>query len=339
MTSKPVRLTQRHIAELAGVSQAIVSLVVSGRTDATTRVSEPTRRRVLRVIEETGYSVDPAARMLAGRSNALIGVFTYESAFPRESSDFYAPLLRGVESAAEALGQDLLLFTSSRTQDGRRRLLHEGSRLRMADGCVLLGREMNGGELSALVDRGFPFVAVGRRDGDERIPYVGAAYCATVTELVTLAIERGHRRFGYVRLPYDSESTRDRLESFRSAVDQAGAEAVITASAPKNPDGVLDELAASDVTVVFVEDPEEASGIARSNRSADRPLSLVALGESDSQHNEATPITHLSAPRAEIGAQAVRMLTSILSGDDVPRRVLLPCAIVYPDATLGRAAT
>src|SRR5690606_41599836 len=126
-------------------SQATVSLVLNGRTDTTTRISDETRQRVLEMIRETSYMADPAARNLAGKANDLVGIFTYESAFT-DNSDLYAPLLTGVEAAAESLGVDLLMFTSARVVDGRRRLLEEGSRLGRADGCRVLGREGGGAE-------------------------------------------------------------------------------------------------------------------------------------------------------------------------------------------------
>ena len=115
MTQSPHsgRITQRRIAELAGVSQATVSLVLNGKADASSRIPERTRQRVLDVISETTYAPDPAARRLAGVGNRMIGVFTYESAFPTASLDFYAALLSGIEAEAERLGFDLLLFTSA----------------------------------------------------------------------------------------------------------------------------------------------------------------------------------------------------------------------------------
>ena len=85
--TKSQRVTQRTIAELAGVSQATVSLVLNGKADTTSRIPEATRRRVLEAIAETTYVADPAARSLAGVGNNLVGIFTYEQAFPNETSD------------------------------------------------------------------------------------------------------------------------------------------------------------------------------------------------------------------------------------------------------------
>lgn len=194
---QPQRMTQRRIAELAGVSQATVSLVLNGKANAYTRIPEETRQRVLEVIASTTYVPDPAARRLAGVGNKIIGVFTYEPAFPVASLDFYAALLTGIESEAEVLGCDLLLFTSAPVQGNRRSLFHPNNRLRLADGCLLLGQEMDAAELERLVESGFPFVAVGRRDA-EGVPYVAADYTSAAAELAGRAWDLGHRRFFYL---------------------------------------------------------------------------------------------------------------------------------------------
>ncbi|MBX6750018.1 MAG: LacI family DNA-binding transcriptional regulator [Micromonosporaceae bacterium] len=220
MPSTPRRVTQRDIARLAGVSQPTVSLVLNNRAEGDVRISPETRERVLRVIRETGYVADPVARRLAARFNRIFGVFTYEPAFPSGSWDFFYPFLLGIEEAAERIGCDLLLFTSAPVVDGRRRIFNQDNRLRLADGCILLGREIDAGELRRLNEDGYRFVAIGRRDdAGGPVPYVGADYASAVGELVRLALARGHRRLGYVGLADGVESTRDRRQGF---VDHTG---------------------------------------------------------------------------------------------------------------------
>ncbi|MFD0576520.1 LacI family DNA-binding transcriptional regulator [Dactylosporangium darangshiense] len=199
MPGTPRRLTQRDIARMTGVSQATVSLVLNGRSDADVRIAPETRERVLQAIRDSGYVADPIARRLAARDNRIIGVFTYEPVFPAGNSDFYHPFLVGIEEQAEALGSDLLLLTSAPVIDGRRRIFHEGNRLRLADGCILLGRSLDREELTRLVADGFPFVSVGRRaDAGGPVPYVGADYAGATAALVERAVALGHTRLAYL---------------------------------------------------------------------------------------------------------------------------------------------
>lgn len=217
------RVTQQDIARLTGVSQATVSLVLNGRTEADVRIAPETRDRVLRAIQETGYVADPVARRLAARHNRIIGVFTYEAVFPSGTGDFYHPFLVGIEERAESLGCDLLLLTSTPVVDGRRRIFHEDNRIRLADGCVLLGRSLDRDELARLVADGLPFVSVGRRDdAGGPVPYVGADYTAAVSELVRSAVTLGHVRLAYLGQGGGPESHADRMRGFGAAVKEAG---------------------------------------------------------------------------------------------------------------------
>jgi DNA-binding LacI/PurR family transcriptional regulator len=333
------RITQREIAELAGVSQATVSLVLNARTDTTARIPEETRQRVLEVIREKTYVADPAARSLAGAGNKLIGIFTYEHAFPQETSDFYTPLLTGIEREAETLGVDLMMFTSAPVIDGRRQILHENSRLRLADGCLLLGREMDAAELERLQASGYPFVAIGRRDVD--VPYVGLDYSTATTELARRAVAAGHRSAFYVRLSLTAESSRDRFDALRAEFAASGVELAVAESTAADSTGLgLDECwrqaRASGATVLFVEDPTDAEKLralaAASGVSVPSELSMVALGEKTKPQDRTVDFTRLSAPRNELGSRGIALLDQLLNGAngavELERQQLLPCVVV-----------
>lgn len=329
------RITQRRIAELAGVSQATVSLVLNDKADGAARIPEETRDRVLKVLRETGYVADPAARRLAGVGNKIIGVFTYEPAFPTESLDFYTPLLSGIEAEAEELGCDLLIFTSAPVVDGTRQLFHQHNRLRLADGVLLLGREMDADELATLVRDGYRVVAVGRRDAPD-IPYVGIDYASATESLLRRALELGHRRVMFLTDARGGESGADRLRGYEAALEGASVESTIRPT-----DGALiaaDWLAVRQFgpTLVVVESPTVGAAL-RDQAIVDgidvpTALSMIVLGSPSRASEHDVDFTRLAPPRAELGALAVGLLSRILSDDDEPAeselRTLIDCAIV-----------
>ncbi|MGC4820869.1 LacI family DNA-binding transcriptional regulator [Micromonospora sp. DT63] len=339
MTPPPRRVTQRDIARMAGVSQATVSLVLNNRTDADVRIAQETRDRVLRVIAETGYAADPVARRLAARFNRIIGVFTYEPAFPSGSRDFFHPFLLGIEEYAERVGCDLLLFTSAPVVDGRRRIFHQDNRLRLADGCILLGREIAGAELDRLNRDGYPYVAVGRRDdAGGPVPYVGAAYASAVSQLVEIALRHGHRRLTYVSTGTTAESSEDRRRGFHAAAATARSAGQMSALATEA-DTTIDALLADGTTVVFVEDFATAVALESATRrrglTVPGDLSIVTLGDPTVPVPTDITFTGFRIPREEMGRQSVEVLTGVIDGsaDGVQQR-LLPCEIVE-GSTLG----
>lgn len=339
MTSVGKRVTQRDIARLAGVSQATVSLVLNNRSDAEVRIAPETRERVLQAIQETGYVADPIARRLVSRFNRIIGVFTYEPAFPSGSRDFYHPFLVGIEEYAERVGCDLLLFTSAPVVDGQRRIFHQDNRLRLADGCLLLGRHIDPAELSRLNRDGYPYVAVGRRDdADGPVRYVGADYADAVRLLGERAQRVGHRRLAFLGTGPTAESSADRRRGFAAQADSAESALVLPATG-RTADSVLDEIVAAGATVAFVEDfaaAVELRGAAlRRGLTVPGDLSVLTLGDPTTPVPTDITFTGFRIPREEMGRQAVEVLAAVLegTGPEVPQR-LLACELVE-GTTLG----
>ncbi|MGW7679424.1 LacI family DNA-binding transcriptional regulator [Kribbella sp. NPDC054772] len=327
MADKATRLTQRDIARLAKVSQTTVSLVLNNRSDATARIPAETRDRVLKVIRETGYQADPLARRMTQQRNQILGVFTYESVFPSASGDFYHPFMAGIEDCAERLGWDLLLFTSAPVAEGRRRIFHENNRLRIADGCLLLGREIPSEELARLIAEEYPFVSVGRRDdADGPVPYVGADYTSATRTVVEQAQALGHRRIAYVGLGSGAESSADRMRGFR---DAAGARAPHVPTTDRSPGDVLDDLLERHITAAFVEERADAIALytAAAERGVDVPgdLSVVTLGDATRPAASDLDFSGFHVPRRAMGLRAVELLEAILSGTADEQQLLLPC--------------
>lgn len=339
------RITQKRIAELAGVSQATVSMVLNERRDGPARIPDSTRQRVLRIIQETQYVADPSARRLAGVDSQIVGVFTYEPAFPSESQDFYAPLLTGIEAEAEQLGCDLLVFTSAPVTDGRRRLFSGRSRLRLADGVLLLGVEMDADELDRLVDEAFRVVAVGRRESP-RIPYVGIDYVSAAEALVRRAIRLGHTQILSLHLGIEGESVHDRRTGVLAGVEGTAAELTELVAGPEDLEIAWEELTRLRPTLVIVEDTSLAEQlIARADfRGVSVPaeLSVIGLSAPNRRGTVGTRLTSLDPPRVELGRRSLALLARLLSDEDRPGdaelRTLLPCP-VHDGETLVAPAT
>lgn len=313
------RITQADVAAIAGVSQATVSFVLNDRVPAGVRISGETRQRVQDAIRITGYSANPVAQRLAGGLTQIIGVFTYEATFPRGGRDFYGGFLVGIEHAAEALGVDLLLFTSARVSDGQRRLTRDGwQRLGMADGCLLLGQHEGRGELQQLLDTNYPFVFIGRRDSaGGRLPYVGADYAAATARQVERLAAQGHRRIGYVGMRGSDQPTQDRVEGYRSAMKERG----LTARFVE-----LDDVAATaaeileqrltGVLVAPESHPDElVDELQRLGRRVPADLSVLLLGQPHDPRPGGRRWSGFLVRREEMGAAALHLLSRLIAAD------------------------
>ncbi|SEI11786.1 transcriptional regulator, LacI family [Rhizobium tibeticum] len=336
----PKRLTQHDIAKLAGVSQATVSLVLNGAPTALARIPQETRERVQHVIRTTGYVADPIARRMAKGLNRILGVFTYEPAFPSEQADFFAPFLLGIEEEAQAQNYDLLLLTGAGV--GReRKIFADGNRLRIADGCLVLGREFDRAELKRLVSGDYPFVAIGRReDAGGPVPYVGGDYTTGTRALVEKARALGHEKLAYVGPSGSAESVVDRWRGFAEAITE-GAELVLHVDDVGRSAGeILDAIVTCGATAVFfveLADAVRVEAVAR-ERGLSLPddFSAVVLGSHVRAERSHVQFTSFSIPREEMGRQATTMLVRRIEGAVPIEQILLTCEPVEGE-TLGPA--
>ncbi|MBZ2199390.1 LacI family DNA-binding transcriptional regulator [Occultella gossypii] len=304
------------MAALAGVSQATVSFVLSGRTPSGVRISEETRKRVLDAIRITGYSANPVAQRLAGGHNQILGVFTYEATFPRGGRDFYGPFLAGIEHAAEQIGVDLLLFTSARVVEGSRKLTRSGwQRLGIADGCLLLGQHEERAELQHLLDTNYPFVFVGRRESEGgRLPFVGADYRSATRRAALRACSLGHRRIGYIGASTRDQPTLDRMSGYQAAMTESGlaTQFVVPGDATQTAATIAD-LGLSAALLAPEVDPDELRlALSALRIRVPEDLSVLLLGQPHHQQPGPTRWSGFTLPREQMGARALHLLSQLV---------------------------
>jgi len=119
--------TLREIAHRADVHYATVSTILNGARSST-RVSDETRRRVLAIADELGYSANRAAQQLKTRKSRVVGLLTGGLENP-----FFARMVSLCSEALEEEGYDVLLATRRRD---------EASDLHLFD--ALVSRQLDG---------------------------------------------------------------------------------------------------------------------------------------------------------------------------------------------------
>jgi DNA-binding LacI/PurR family transcriptional regulator len=315
------RPSQRDIARMAGVSQGVVSVVLTGKAESK-RITPAIQARIRAAVAELGYVPDVAARSLRGGRNGLLGVHTFEQVFPVQPDDYYHEFFAGIEEKAVELGQDLVLFTSTQRPDGTRSIYASGSnRLRLADGAIILGLERNDDELARLAAEGFPFVFIGRLDlSGTPVPYVAVDYAAAVAGAVDRLASLGHRTVAYLGGLMRRGPQEQRRAAFAEHTRGAGLTTATDALMP--PDAVTPEwlgaVLGSGVTALMIETFELAEAVAEAAKrygcEVPRDLSAVCL-DSPPSGSPAAAWSYTAIPRREMGARAVTLLIAILDGD------------------------
>ena len=123
----------REVAKLAGVSPATVSRVING----TANVDEDKKKRVLEVVEETGFKPNLVARSLFKKSSKMIGVI-----LPNTSNSFFTEIIEYIESEAFVQGYKIVICYSN--NDSKKEIDNLNMLVSMnADGIILLANDIN----------------------------------------------------------------------------------------------------------------------------------------------------------------------------------------------------
>ncbi|WP_426625451.1 LacI family DNA-binding transcriptional regulator [Leifsonia sp. McL0607] len=329
--------TLSDVATFAGTSVPTVSKVLRGGTD----ISPATRDRVMIAVREVGYSKGvprPRARSLSSEAPPLIDLVVNHV-----DGSWANRVLVGVEREAAAANVDVVITIARDDGDWVSRLLR-----RPSQGAVIVLVDPTSAQLAALAAGGVPVVLVTPMSRPAApVPSVGVTNWEGGRSAAEHLLELGHTRFGVIAGGHDHLYNTARIDGFRSAVRDAGADEPHVAYADWNRELAAERatelLSAEDrPTAVFACSDVMALGVYDAARSLGLsiPGDLSVVGFDDGPEAEwATPaITTVHQPVAEMGAGAVGLLfqTRRRGGDDErsrPPRVELSTSLVARGST------
>ncbi|MBX3141550.1 MAG: LacI family DNA-binding transcriptional regulator [Trueperaceae bacterium] len=228
--SRPRTVTNADVAAAAGVSTMTVSRVVNG----TGRVSEATRQRVRKAIDDLGYQPNQLARSLTQGRTRTIGIVV-----PDITNPFFPEIVRGAEDAAWAAGYTVALANAVEDQARERAALRNLAGHRV-DGVIVCSPRLPDHELTDLLAAHPAAVLVNRK------VHGAPAVSLMVDDLlgahlaVGHLLGRGRTRLALLGGPDRSASAKYRREGFLAAMREAGVgvnEALLTHCEPNEEAG------------------------------------------------------------------------------------------------------
>jgi DNA-binding LacI/PurR family transcriptional regulator len=206
------RPTLEDVASRAGVSRALVSLVMRGST----RVSAKSRGKVLAAAAQIGYRPNAMARNLASRRTHTVGLLLNDLHNP-----WFAEVADGVERAAAENGYRVLIASGGGGPRGEERALDSFLELR-TDGVILAGPRLAAARIAAAaVD--VPIVVVGRAMRTSRVDTVVNDDRFGAELVVRHLIELGHRAIAHID-GGSGAGARPRRRGYEEAMRESGLE-------------------------------------------------------------------------------------------------------------------
>jgi LacI family transcriptional regulator len=309
----------RHVAELAGVSVATASRVMSGSTHP---VSERTRQRVLAAADSLSFVPNRLARALVTARSQTVGVIVHDISDP-----YFGDIVKGLEDGIHA--EDYQLFVANSDRDPEKELkcvrafdayqvdaiAFAASSLRYPDYAEALQNlvasfRARGGVVVLLSDH---FLEAPRVLFDNR---------RAAADMVAYLANRGHRRIGYIGGPADLEVSHVRLAGFNGAVAELGLDAgpeyiadgrfTVTGGG----EAMAELLERVDVTAVLAANDLMAIGATRRILSAGfavpDDISVAGLDDIAIAEYGPVPLTTMRIPTYEIGRLGASLLLAAL---------------------------
>jgi len=326
------RPTMEDVAARAGVSRALVSLVMRGSP----KVSEHRRDAVLRAADELGYSPHAMARSLASRTSNFLGVMLSDL-----HNAFFAEIVDGLDAYARDEGFELMINTGGRRAPRERQALASLLSFRPA-GIALLGPVVPASAIASAAEQS-PLVLVSRSSRLSTVDTVNddgqSGSGLAVDHLVSL----GHKDIVHIdggggsqasprRTGYIAAMRRHRLipHVIRSEyTDAAGAKAIRELLDTRGDQLPTAIVAANDFNAIGAISALEEAGL-----RVPADVSVVGYDNTSLAALRHVSLTTVDQPRIEMGRLAAEALLQRVRGERTrPVRHLLRPSLVVRSTT------
>lgn len=322
MGSNSVRM--EDVARRVGVSTATVSRAL--RTPE--KVSDPTRRRVVRAMQQTGYVQNLVAGSLASnRTNVIAAII------PSLDHPAWGKAIAATAEVLRRNGFHLLIGEGSFSIAEEEHLI-AAFLGRRPEGIILHGRHHSPRATKLLRGAGIPIVELGELKGRPLDMVASFSNFDAGKALTSYLLDRGYKRIGMVSLPREINPRHyQRWRGYRAALrerGQAGGDPLTvetTLDYRKGAEALLALLEREPQTdaVFFTNDVLAAGALfecLRRGWSVPGRIAIAGFGDQAIASEVVPPLTTVHIPREEIGSLAGRMLLDRANGKTVVPKIV-----------------
>jgi DNA-binding LacI/PurR family transcriptional regulator len=331
-----VARTLDELAALAGVSRATVSRVLNGGP-----VSEATRRRVLDLLERTGFRPNTAARTLASGRSGVVGVAMHIDPHLLFQDPYFAQLLQGMTDVISEQATGMMVWLGNRSKE---ETLDQILSMGLVDGVIVTADHLEDPLVDGLLASALPTVLIGHRRADATASYVDIDNVQAADAITSHLAGLGRRRIGHVTGTRGTVAAEDRIAGYRRSLQRAGIseDGLVVEGAFDKVSGALAALALLDrqVDAIFCANDASAEGAMEAIHGQGlRVPDDVALAGFDDLEFAAhldPPLTTVRQGIRQQGVEAANTLFQLLQDPGGgPRRVILPTELVIRQSTVG----
>lgn len=308
-------VTIKDVAKMAQVAPSTVSRVIANSP----RISDKTKRKVRKVMNEMGYHPNLNARSLAVNTTEAIGLVMPSSATKSLNNPFFPEVIKGISSYCHQEGYSITM-TTGESDDEIFQDVVKMVQGRRVDGIIVPYSREDDRVVPYLCEKKIPVVLIGKPSFENiGITYVDNDNVKAAKEITRYVINLGHTRIAFIGGFIKYAVTKDRLEGFCSAVQEANL--TIPKEYKKHfafnrEEGkkAVEELMslAKPPTAIIVADDLVALGVLSALREKDIPVpnqvSVVSFNNTLISELASPPLTTVDVNTYELGFEAAKCL-------------------------------
>ncbi|NOX60946.1 MAG: LacI family transcriptional regulator [Chloroflexi bacterium] len=329
------RVSIKDIAEAAGVSHSTVSRALHG----TGRMSDETRRRIVALAKEMGYTPDAQARSLVRGRTYTVGVVVTTIADP-----FVSDVVDGIEHVAQEAGYSVFL-SSSHIDPEREMAVVETFRQRRVDAVIVTSSRVGSLYADDLEEFGVPIVLINNQHEGQYLYSVSADEVQGARTATEHLLGLGHQRIGYIGSSFRPVSSRRRQLGYRRALEAHGIPynswLQVSPTVKRDVDAGragFEALWKHRPTAVFTYNDMTALGVMQAARARGviipDDLSLIGFDNIEFTQFVAPTLSTVHQPRKTMGRAAMEMALTLLRGELIEENdILFPCRLVVREST------
>ncbi|MCM3619000.1 LacI family transcriptional regulator [Sutcliffiella horikoshii] len=202
------------IAKKTGFSITTVSKVLNNYTD----VSEKTKKKILKAVEEMGYYPNSHARSLMTKKSWTIGVVFMENLGVGIKHPFFNAVIESFKQRAEQFGYDMLFVSRNIINERKSYLDH--FQHRGVDGVVVVCSISDDPEVKKLMESPLPTVIIDMHSSKSSVVYSDNSYGSVLA--VDYLHSLGHRKIAHIYGHQETYAGTERLKGFIKALKKHG---------------------------------------------------------------------------------------------------------------------
>ena len=314
----------RDFARHLKLSSSTVSRALNGYAD----VNAQTRARVQAAAARLGYMPHPAGlKLRTGRTDMICVIL------PRPQVQFATPffldILTGVDEVLSPTRYELIV-TAVRERGDETATFRRIVESRRVDGLIFGRTRTRDARIAYLLERGFPFVALGRSGNDRRFAFIDIDHEASGRIAAERLAAGGHRRIALINTLREFNYSRLCAKGFAAGLATSGValDERLIVDADMTEESGFTAMAAllrasPPPTGVVCGNDMLAFGALRAIRAAGlepgTEIGIIGCDDHPLSRTTSPPLTSFAAPVRAAGAQAARMLLQLIDGTSPDR--------------------